>query len=90
MILIVNVRAGAKTQEILHQGGHILKIKLRAKPKNGLANRALIKMLSAHFNVPVTEIKIRQGLNRRNKIIEIPDNQIAEELFGNNKNGSVE
>lgn len=81
MIIIVNLHPGAKTEEIIHQGGHILKIRVKAPAKRGLANRALIKLLAKHFNVDAALIKIKQGRNRRNKIIQIPDNHEIEEMF---------
>lgn len=81
MIIIVSVHPSAQTEGIVHQGGHILKVKVKAPAKRGLANKALIKLLAAHFNIDPAGIKIKQGLNRRNKIIEIPDNHDAEEMF---------
>ena len=78
MIIIVNLHPGAKTEEIIHQGGHMLKIKVKAPAKRGLANKALMKLLARHFNVDAALIKIKQGRNRRNKILEIPDNHGAE------------
>ena len=43
---------------------------LRAKPHDGEANVALIKMLAKHFKIPKTTIKITRGLKSRSKTIE--------------------
>ena len=43
---------------------------LRAKPHDGEANIALIKILAKHFGVPKTSISIVRGAKSRNKTIE--------------------
>jgi len=48
-----------------------LTVYLREKPHDGEANVALLKLLSAHFNVPKTSIKLLSGAASRRKIIEI-------------------
>lgn len=48
-----------------------LKIKLTAPPVDGKANEALIKLLSDHYNIPKSKIKIVSGLTSKNKTIEI-------------------
>lgn len=51
--------------------GDILKVKIDAEPKNGKANRRLIEILSEHFKVPSSYIRIVSGHTSRNKIVEI-------------------
>lgn len=50
-----------------------LKIKLKAPPVDGEANKELIKFLSAEWKIPKSKIKIIKGLTSRTKIIEIED-----------------
>jgi len=38
-----------------------LKVKLTAAPVDGEANKALIKLLSVYFSVPISNIKIVKG-----------------------------
>ena len=47
-----------------------LTVYLRAKPHDGEANAALIKLLSKHFKVSKTSITIVRGSHSRTKIIE--------------------
>ncbi len=47
-----------------------LTVYLRAKPHDGEANTALVKVLAKHFKVPKTSIKIIQGAKSRHKIVE--------------------
>ena len=48
-----------------------LKVKLTTPPINGEANKALLKLLAKHFNIPKSKIKIAKGLTNKNKIIQI-------------------
>ena len=48
----------------------VLTVYLRAKPHDGEANTALIKLLSKHFKVPKTSITITHGAKSRTKTIE--------------------
>ncbi len=43
---------------------------LRAKPHDGEANTALIKMISKYFNVPKTSVTISHGAKSHVKQIE--------------------
>lgn len=48
-----------------------LKIKLTAAPVDNEANKKLINLLSEHFDVAKSKIKIVSGLTSKNKIIEV-------------------
>ncbi|PIP50724.1 hypothetical protein COX11_02610, partial [Candidatus Berkelbacteria bacterium CG23_combo_of_CG06-09_8_20_14_all_41_73] len=39
--------------------------------KEGAANKALIALLSKHFDVAKSQVKIISGLTSRNKVVEI-------------------
>ena len=47
-----------------------LTVYLRAKPHDGEANAALIKILAKHFKVPKPTIAILRGAHSRQKLIE--------------------
>jgi len=47
-----------------------LTVYLRAKPHDGEANTALIKLLAKHFKIPKTSITITRGHKSRVKTIE--------------------
>lgn len=71
--MIINVRVSPRSSknEIIQMAQGNLKIKTTAAPVDGEANTALIKILSKHFNVAKSHIKIKKGLAGRNKIVEI-------------------
>lgn len=48
-----------------------LKVKLLAPPVDGKANEALIEVLSKHFGVKKSLIRILRGETSQNKMVEI-------------------
>ena len=65
------VKPGRSEEKIITTGDHEITVYLRAKPPDGEANDALIRILSEHFNVPKTAIRIIRGHKSRNKVIEL-------------------
>ena len=64
------VKPGSSQEKIVETGKNELTIYLRAKPHDGEANSSLIKILSKHFKIPKTTIKIIRGTHSRIKTIE--------------------
>ena len=54
----------------METGDNEYTVYLRAKPHDGEANTALIKLLSKHFNVPKTSVTITRGAKSHVKQIE--------------------
>lgn len=52
-------------------GEEQLSVYVTAVPEDGKANKAMIRLLSKHLNVPVSKIQILHGLTSRNKKILI-------------------
>ncbi|MBR2641115.1 DUF167 domain-containing protein [Candidatus Saccharibacteria bacterium] len=69
----VTVKPGSSQEKIVTTGDHELTVYLHAKPVDGTANDALIKILSKHFDVPKTSISIIRGHKSRIKTIDIFD-----------------
>ena len=71
--MIVNIRVipRARVQKIVVDGD-ILRVYTNAAPTDGAANAAVIKMLSKHYDVPKSSIKIIRGVTSHDKVIEIP------------------
>lgn len=67
----VTVKPGTSQEKIVEISPDEIVAYLRAKPHDGEANTALVKLLSKHFDIPKTSIKIVRGAKSRNKIIEI-------------------
>lgn len=65
----ISARSSRNEIKILSDGSY--KIFLTAAPVDGAANSLLIRLLSDHFKVPKTQIKIVRGLTNKNKIIDI-------------------
>ena len=74
---LVTVKPGSSQEKIIETATATeacsgeLTVYLRAKAHDGEANEALIKLLSKHFRVPKTTIKVICGNKSRNKILEI-------------------
>lgn len=64
------VKPGSSQEKITKNPDGTLTVYLRAKPHDGEANDALIKIISKHFKVAKTSIKIIRGAKSRHKVIE--------------------
>ena len=67
----ITVKPGSSQEKIVESAPGELTVYLRAKPHDGEANAALIKLLSKHFHVPKTTITITRGTKSRTKTIEL-------------------
>jgi len=67
----VKVIPRAHRDEVVEMLGDVLKVRLRAPPVDGAANEALIKLLSEHFSVKKSRVRIISGQTARLKIVEI-------------------
>lgn len=66
----ITVKPGSSQEKIVASSDNSLIVYLRAKPHDGEANTALIKLLSKHFKVAKTSIKIIRGEKSHTKTIE--------------------
>lgn len=64
------VKPSSSQEKIIVAAPGELTVYLRAKPHDGEANTALIKLLAKHFGIPKTSIKITRGAKSHLKIIE--------------------
>lgn len=70
--LSVRVIPNATKDEIVGRVGDVLKIKLRAVPEDGKANRALRELLGGRIGCRSRDIRIISGEKSRSKILELP------------------
>lgn len=70
-LIKVKVFPGSKKEEIIKKSEDSLEVWVRAKPERGLANREVIKILSAYFKIPESKIRLVKGFKKRNKIFKI-------------------
>ena len=72
MKFMVKVVPNSKTVEVLIKE-KILVVKVKEPPKEGKANKAVIKVLARHFRVSQSSVHIESGLRSKNKLIEITE-----------------
>ena len=66
----ITVKANSSQEKIIRVSPDELTVYLRAKPHDGEANVALIKLLAKYFSVSKTSINIIRGQKSHTKIIE--------------------
>lgn len=71
MIYAVHVKPNSKKGPLVVADGDQLVVYLRARPVDGAANAALIKILAEHFGVHRCQISIKTGQTSRHKLIEL-------------------
>ncbi len=71
LVLTLHIQTGAKNTEAAGLHGDALRIKLAAAPVEGKAKAALLKFLAKHFDVPLSQVILRQGDKSRHKVIII-------------------
>ena len=76
MIIHVKVKANSSQQKIEKFSEDRYLIYLKSDPEHNKANMELIRILSKHFYVSSAQVKIKTGLNNRNKIIEITKDEV--------------
>ena len=56
----------------------LLKVRVKAKPVEGKANEAIIKLISKSLGIPTSKISIKTGKHSRNKTLEIDGYEIEQ------------
>jgi uncharacterized protein (TIGR00251 family) len=81
MKLRIKVRPASKTDEIVREADGSLKVKIKAQPIEGKANKYLVKYLSEVLKLPKSKITLLKGETNSFKTLEIE----AEESYVNSK-----
>lgn len=68
---LVNVVTRSSKDEIVEENDKYLKIKLKASPIKGEANKALVKIIAKHFKTSISNIEIIKGLTSKTKLVRI-------------------
>ena len=69
----VRVQPRASKDEVVGFTDSVLRVRLRAPPVEGAANKALIEFLADQLGVSRREVRIVSGIGSRNKVIEVDD-----------------
>lgn len=71
MQIRIQVKPNSAEDKIIQQDDGSYLVRLRAKPIEGQANTALVKLLAKHFSVAKSQITIKNGVSSRWKTISI-------------------
>jgi uncharacterized protein (TIGR00251 family) len=66
----VRVAPRSSRDEVVKTGDDYV-VRVKAQPREGKANEAVIKLLAEYFGVIRSSVRITSGLSGRNKIVEI-------------------
>lgn len=66
----IRATPGARQEGIAISDG-VLIVKVRAKPQDGSANAAVVRLLAAALGVPASRLSIIHGTTGRNKVIAL-------------------
>ena len=70
MKIRVKVVSNLKNEEVTKEDDGFL-VKVKEPPKEGKANKAVIKLLAEYFGVSQGSIRIVRGFRSRTKVIEV-------------------
>ncbi len=71
MKLSVKVKPNSRENKVEYVKKDNFRISVKAPPKEGKANKEVIRLLSEYFKVPQSSIRILSGKTSKNKIVEI-------------------
>ena len=72
MKIQVKVKPNSRTEEVSQENDFFL-VKVKEPPKEGKANKAVIKLLANHFGVARSQVRILSGLKSTIKLVEIEE-----------------
>ena len=71
MMIRIRASPNSKKPKVISLGDDCFSVKIDEPADEGKANRRLIEILSDHFNVPKSSIRITRGLKSKDKMVEI-------------------
>jgi hypothetical protein len=71
MLIKVKVFPGSKEEQIIEKSKDSFEIRVKEKPQMGLANKAVISLVSYYFEISIKNVRIIKGFRERNKILEV-------------------
>lgn len=82
MILTIRVIPNAARDEVVGWQDGVLKVKVRAVPEDGKANKAVCRLLAGEMGCRPRDIRITAGEKSRNKQLQIPSEKDLHSLWG--------
>ena len=77
MKIQVKVKPNSRTEEVRQESDSFI-VKVKEPPKEGKANRAVIKLLAKYFGVTQSQVRILSGFKSKNKVVEVVEEQCSE------------
>ena len=71
MLIKVRVKTGAKNENVRKIADDHFEISVREKPKNNLANRRVIALISEQLGVPAAKVRLIKGHHHPSKILSV-------------------
>jgi uncharacterized protein YggU (UPF0235/DUF167 family) len=69
--LALRVSPGARSEGIAVGKGRLV-VKVRAKPKDGEANEAVLALLARALGIATSRLRMLRGATGRNKLVQLP------------------
>ena len=69
--LALRVTPGARSESI-EIGDRVLLLKIRAKPKDGEANSAVLALLADALGIATSRLRMLRGATGRDKLVQLP------------------
>ena len=69
----IQVKPGSRQDNITQQTNGEYLVRVKAKPIDGQANKAVIELLSKHFRIAKTRFQIKNGASSHHKTVVIDD-----------------
>jgi hypothetical protein len=69
--LRLRVSPGARRAGIVGRYGEAWKVRVTAPPERGLANEAVLRLLSDKLQLPLSGLSVVSGLTGRDKVVEL-------------------
>ncbi|HHG75113.1 DUF167 domain-containing protein [Persephonella sp.] len=73
MRITVRVKPNAKKDEIKKIDTDYYEVRVTAIPEKGKANKKVVQVLSKHFKIPKSKIRLIRGETSREKVFELLD-----------------
>jgi len=82
MLLRIKVKPNSKTDEIIREADGSLKVKIRAQPVEGKANKYLLEYLAKVLGLPKSSFSLLKGESNSFKTLEIDaaEDYVADKL----------
>jgi hypothetical protein len=70
--LALRVTPGARSEAVELGEGRVL-VKVRARPQDGAANEAVLRLLAAALGVAASRLRMLRGATGRDKLVQLPE-----------------